>query len=102
MLTRALVLALMFALPVIAAAQTEKPITDLKALAGTWNGWYNPVRGGQPVRAQVVIKDDGAWTFHPTGLSPTKGRILLADGKARYEASVGDPGTVELLEKEGK
>jgi len=97
-----IIVAVVFTLAAIAVAQTEKPITDLKMLAGTWNGWYNPLRGGAPVRAQTVIKDDGSFSFHPSGMNMTTGSIALADGKARYQASVGDPGTVVIIDKNGK
>jgi len=103
MLAKALiVVAVVFILAAIAAAQAEKPITDVKMLAGTWNGWYNPLRGGAPVRANTVIKDDGSFSFHPSGMNSTTGSITLADGKARYQASVGDPGTVVIIDKDGK
>src|SRR5207245_5304490 len=97
-----LIVAVVFTLAAIAVAQTEKPITELEMLAGTWNGWYNPLRGGAPVRAQTVIKDDGSFSFHPSGMNMTTGSIALADGKARYQASVGDPGTVVIIDKNGK
>ena len=97
-----IVVAVVFTLAAIAVAQTEKPITDIKMLAGTWNGWYNPLRGGAPVRAQTVIKGDGSFSFHPSGVNMTTGNIALADGRARYQASVGDPGTVVIIDKNGK
>ena len=94
--------ALLLAVPALAAAQASQPITETKVLAGTWNGWYNPLRGGPPARAQLMVKDDGSWTFYVTGANPTTGRITLADGQASYQGSVGDPGSVVLLESKGK
>jgi hypothetical protein len=103
MLAKALiVVGVVLTLAATVTAQAEKPITDIKMLAGAWNGWYNPLRGGAPVRAQTIIKDDGSWSFHPSGLATTTGSIMLVDGKARYQASVGDPGTVVLIDKNGK
>jgi hypothetical protein len=103
MLAKALIfIAAVLTLPAIVTAQAEKPITDVKALAGTWNGWYNSPRGGQAARAQLVIKDDGSWTFHISGGANTTGNITLVDGKARYQGSVGDPGTVVLIDNKGK
>ena len=93
---------LVLALPVIVTAQAEKPITDVKMLSGSWNGWYNPLRGGQSARAQLAIKDDGSWTFYITGGPTTTGTITVSDGKARYQGSVGDPGTVVLIDNKGK
>ena len=90
------------ALAASVVAQTEKPITDLKVLTGNWNGWFNPPRDGQPIRAQIAIKDDGSWTFYISSGTTTTGSIALTDGKARYQGSVGDPGTVVLVDNKGK
>jgi len=57
-----IVVAVVFTLAAIAVAQTEKPITDLKMLAGTWNGWYNPLLYEPgPTRRWLKLKQPG-WT----------------------------------------
>ena len=50
----------------------------------------------------MIIKDDGSWSFYIRDGATTTGNITLADGKARYQGSVGDPGTVVLLDNKGK
>jgi hypothetical protein len=95
--------AVVLLVPEIVAAQAEKPIPDVKVLAGTWNGWYNSPRGGQAAaRAQIIIKDDGSWSFHIRDGVTTTGNITVTDGKARYQGSVGDPGTIVLIDNKGK
>ena len=56
----ALVIAVVLgSIPVIAVAQ-EKQITDVKELAGSWQGWVTSQLGGQQ-RVMMTIKEDGSY-----------------------------------------
>ena len=79
----------------IAFAEAEKPIDNLKALAGDWRsmGNVNP--------AAIHINEDG--TYHgiaATGANTT-GRITVTHGKASYRSTTSE-GTVALSEEGGK
>ena len=72
----------------------EKPLTDLKAISGTWVGMV----GSDHVT--LLIKEDGHYQAY--GQFRFDGQITLTDGQARYRGSNGRSGTVALHEDKGK
>ena len=88
-------LALLLSVTTMTSADAEqKPITDLKMLAGAWQGWIGSNRW------TMYIKEDGS--YQAQGPSRFDGAISLADGKARYASTTGRPGTITMHEEGGK
>lgn len=87
----------------LAIAETEKPITDLTMVAGSWSGWVK-LRTGRDLRIMMVIKDDGSYTSSGIGANTYMlvGTLELSDGKLRFRSSSGNTGTIVLLEERGK
>lgn len=94
----ALMAAVFVALPLIGEA-ADKPVTNVKELAGSWQGWVN--LGTQQTRVLMTIKEDGSYEAStPTG-TLTKGNYYLENGKLRYKSSRSS-GTAALSEERGK
>jgi hypothetical protein len=63
----------------------ETPITDLKELAGSWEGWVT-TRSGE-ARLVLIIQADGNFEASTPRGASTVGRFYLNDGKLRYRSS---------------
>jgi hypothetical protein len=63
----------------------ERPLTHVKELAGTWQGWVTTQVGGQ-ARFLMIIEEDGSYESSTTvpGGTLTVGRYYLENGKLRY------------------
>ena len=77
-----------------------KPITDVKDLAGVWQGWVTSQLGSQS-RVSMTIKEDGSYEGASTTGSLTLGTFYLDGGKLRYRSSRTE-GTATVSEDKGK
>jgi len=84
----ALVVALVFALSPVACVAADKQITDVKELAGTWQGWVNSQLAGSE-RVLMTIKPDGSYQSSSgrDGGTLTVGKYYLDGGKLNYRSS---------------
>jgi len=98
----AVVIALVFAVSPLAAIAAEKQITDIKQLAGTWQGWVTSQLSGSE-RVLMTVKEDGSYQSSTTrdGGTLTVGKYYLQGGKVRYKSSRSE-GTVVISEDKGK
>ena len=80
--------ALVFAVSPLAALAAEKQITDIKQLAGTWQGWVTSQLSGSE-RVLMTIKEDGSYqaSTERDGGTLTVGKYYLQGGKVRYRSS---------------
>ena len=67
-----------------AASPPAGPITELKLLAGTWQGWLT-TNSGQ-IRVLMVIQDNGGYEASASGAS-ARGNFYLENGSLRYRSS---------------
>jgi hypothetical protein len=95
----ALLLVVALALFPLDGVAEEKPIADVKELAGTWRGWITKEQGRE--RATMVITADGSYRAMTTGGSSTEGKFYLQDGRLRYRSS-RTTGTARLSEGQDK
>ena len=97
-----LLVALVFAVSPLAAVAAEKQITDIKQLAGTWQGWVTSQLSGSE-RVLMTVKEDGSYQSSTTrdGGTLTVGKYYLQGGKVRYKSSRSE-GTVVISEEKGK
>jgi hypothetical protein len=86
----------------LASLAAEKQITDIKQLAGTWQGWVNSQLSGSE-RVLMTVKADGSYQATTTldGGTLTVGQYYLQGGKVRYKSSRSE-GTVVISEDKGK
>ena len=85
----------------LAGTAVEKPLTDVKELAGTWQGWVTTQVGGN-ARVLMIIKEDGSYEASTTtGGTLTVGKYYLESGKLRYRSS-RTQGTATVSEERGK
>ena len=98
----AVVIALVFAVSPLAAIAAEKQITDIKQLAGTWQGWVTSQLSGSE-RVLMTVKEDGSYQSSTTraGGTLTVGKYYLQGGKVRYKSSRSE-GVVVISEDKGK
>jgi len=73
-------------------------VTDVKELAGSWEGFlradYN-----QQTAVRWTVREDG--TFTSVGQSVSEGKIKLVDGRLMYETTLSK-GTLSLEDRRGK
>jgi hypothetical protein len=96
----ALLLAAVFAVSPLDGVAGEKPIVDVKELAGSWRGWVTAETGRQE-RANMTVQVDGSYKASTTRGSMSEGQFYLQDGKLRYRSS-RTTGTARLSEDQGK
>ena len=84
----ALVVALVFALSPVAGLTADKQITDVKEVAGTWQGWVNSQLAGSE-RVLMTIKADDSYQSRSNrdGGTLTVGKYYLDGGKLKYRSS---------------
>ena len=77
-----------FAVSPVAIQAADKQITDIKQLAGTWQGWVTSQLSGSE-RVLMTIKEDGSYQSSTTrdGGTLTVGKYCLEGGKVRYKSS---------------
>jgi hypothetical protein len=96
----ALLLAVAFAISPLAGEAGEKRITDVKDLAGSWQGRVSGEAGGQaPVT--MVIKQDGSYQAATRTGTQTVGKFYLEGGKLRYQSSQSS-GSATVSDDRGK
>jgi hypothetical protein len=78
-----------------ALAGPDKPIADVKSLAGEWRA----VGGTSP--AAIRIKPDGSYEGLAASGAKTTGKVAVAAGKGSYR-STSSEGTVTLSTEGGK
>jgi hypothetical protein len=91
----AVLLLLLGALVSPVLAGPDKPIADVKSLAGEWRA----VGGTSP--AAIRIKPDGSYEGVAASGAKTTGKVMVAAGKASYR-STSSEGTVTLSQEGGK
>ncbi len=81
----------------------EKPVTDFKQVAGSWNGWLQE-RGYRPFRVNLIIQIDGQYQLVFERNPSFPGQLTLEGGVLRYgKGTTGFwRGTVTLVEERGK
>jgi hypothetical protein len=95
----AILFAVAFVACPLAGVAGEQQITDVRALAGTWQGWVTAQFGQE--RATMVVKEDGSYEAStPRGVL-TSGSFYLQDGKLRYRSSLS-VGAATVSEDQGK
>jgi hypothetical protein len=89
-------------LSAVAADAAETPITDVKEIAGTWEGWATSQLGAQ-TRIQMTIKPDGTYESStiPPGGTLTRGTYYVDGGTLRYRSS-RTHGTATVSQENGK
>ena len=88
-------LLLMGSLVGLAFAGPDRPITDVKSLAGQWRAV------GGASAAAIRIKPDGSYEGTAASGAKTTGRIVVTAGKAAYR-STSSEGTVTLSQEDGR
>jgi hypothetical protein len=83
-----------------------KPATDLKAIAGKWEGWLT-LPNGNRVPATSTIREDGTVeTIVPALTNPGPrfvARVTVQDGKYRWKSeTTGRTGVFTLHEGDGR
>ena len=98
----AVVMALAFAVSPVVVLAADKQITDVKELAGTWQGWAKSQLAGDE-RVVMTIKPDGSYQASTTseGGTLTVGKYYLDGGKLKYRSSRTE-GTAVVSEDKGK
>jgi hypothetical protein len=93
---------LALALAPVPASAVEKQITDVREIAGTWEGWATSQLGAQ-TRIQMTIKPDGTYESStiPPGGTLTRGTYYLDGGRLRYRSS-RTQGTATVSQDDGK
>ena len=81
------------------ALAADKPIQDVKELAGSWQGWVTAEVGDE--RATMIVHEDGSYKASTTRGTTAEGKFYLQDGKLMYRSS-RTTGTARLTEEGGK
>lgn len=93
-----LFLAAIFALLPFQALAADKQITDVKELAGSWNGWVTAEVGDE--RATMIVDEEGKYKAATTRGTQSEGQFYLQDGKLMYRSS-RTAGAAKLTEEGG-
>lgn len=93
---------LVLALGPLVTLAAEKRITDIKQLAGTWQGWVDSQLEGSG-RVIMTVKEDGSYQSATEGRGGTLtvGQYYLEGGKVKYRSS-RTQGSVVISEDKGK
>ncbi len=94
-----LFLAAAFALLPFQGLAADKPIKDVKELAGSWQGWVTAEVGDE--RANMIVEPDGRYKASTTRGTQAEGQFYLQDGKLMYRSS-RTMGKATLTEDGGK
>jgi len=94
-----LFLAAAFALLPFQGLAADKPIQDVKELAGNWQGWVTAEVGDE--RATMIVQEDGKYKAATTRGTQSEGQFYLQDGKLMYRSS-RTAGMANLTEEGGK
>jgi hypothetical protein len=77
----------------------EKKITDVKELAGSYQGWVTNEMGQE--RANMVVQPNGSYRASTVRGTTSEGQFYLQDGKLLYRSS-RTTGKAQLSEDKGK
>ena len=96
----AILLAMFLAAPTAAPTSAESlTVTNVRELAGTWEGYPRDNSGTSTTPTTWTIREDGtytsAWTIN------TQGKIQLVNGKLIYESGLTN-GTLALEQRGGR
>ena len=85
----------------------ERPIQDLRSVAGNWNGFIRLDPLGRTFPLRMTIKEDGSYQAYSSYASGgadvmIDGTMQLANGKIVTQSSMGHSSTVTLYEGQGK
>ena len=80
-----LFLAAAFALLPLQGLAADKPITDVKELAGNWQGWVTAEVGDE--RATMIVQEDGKYKAATTRGTQSEGQFYIQDGTLMYRSS---------------
>lgn len=95
----ALLLVVVLGIFPFAGIAAEKKITDIKELAGSYQGWVTGEQGQE--RASMVVQPNGNYKASTTRGSTSEGQFYLQDGKLLYRSS-RTTGKAQLTEDKGK
>jgi hypothetical protein len=95
----ALLLAVTLVVFPFAGIAAEKKVTDLKELAGSWQGWVTGEQGQE--RATMIVQANGNYKASTVRGSTSEGQFYLQDGKLLYRSS-RTTGKAQLAEDKGK
>jgi len=95
----ALLLAVTLVVFPFAGIAAEKKVTDLKELAGSWQGWVTGEQGQE--RATMIVQANGNYKASTVRGSTSEGQFYLQDGKLLYRSS-RTTGKAQLTEDKGK
>ncbi len=76
-------------------------VTDVKSLAGGWQGWVDMGRGGYRLLT-ITVADNGAYEAVTTHGERTTGMIVVSDGQLRWSDTSGASGSMRLSERGGQ
>jgi hypothetical protein len=84
-----------------ATAPASTPVTDLKDVAGLWNGWTTAA-GGEDVRVSLLVQVDGQYRMILERRQVYYGRLMRDGEGLRFRHSTGNwVGSVTLREEPG-
>lgn len=84
-----------------ATTPASTPVTDLKDIAGSWNGWTTAA-GGRDFRVNLLVQIDGQYRMIIERSHVYYGRLIRdADGLRFRHGTDNWAGTVTLLEEPG-
>ena len=95
----ALLLAVTLVVFPFACIAAEKKVTDLKELAGSWQGWVTGEQGQE--RATMIVQANGNYKASTVRGSTSEGQFYLQDGKLLYRSS-RTTGKAQVTEDKGK
>jgi hypothetical protein len=80
---------------------TPTPVTDLNAIAGSWNGWTKTAGGGE-LRVNLLVQVDGQYRMIIERSHVYYGRLSRDRSGLRFRHGTDNwAGTVTLLEEPG-
>lgn len=77
--------AVAFAVLPLQGLAADKPIKDVKELAGSWQGWVTAEVGDE--RATMIVQEDGSYKASTTRGTTAEGKFYLQDGMLMYRSS---------------
>jgi hypothetical protein len=83
-----------------ASHPAARPVTDVKVLAGKWEGWITPPAGGRAVEGTLIVKEDGSYVVSTIN-GVDGGNIYLENGRLMFKSRPAT-GMMVLHEEDGK
>ena len=95
----ALLLAVVLVVIPFAGIAAEKKVTDVKQLAGSYQGWVTSEMGQE--RANMTVQPNGSYKASTVRGLTSDGQFYLQDGKLLYRSS-RTTGKAQVTEDKGK